>query len=62
VGELRDLGEDAVTIETYQYVMPRMQADAVAIIEDLMDPPSDALLPATASTGSTRLKRREKTA
>jgi hypothetical protein len=44
------------TIETYQHVMPSMQADAVAVIEGLMGPPRDALLPATASTGSTRLK------
>ena len=50
------------TIETYQHVMPSMQADAVAFIEHLMGPRRDALLPATTSTGSTRLKRREKTA
>jgi integrase len=50
------------TIETYQHVMPSMQADAVAVIEDLLGSPRQTLLPATASTGSTRLKRREKTA
>jgi hypothetical protein len=50
------------TIETYQHVMLSMQADAVAVIEDLLGSPHQTLLPATASTGSTRLKRREKTA
>jgi integrase len=50
------------TIETYQHVMPGMQADAAVVIEDLMGPPGEMLLPALASTGSTRLKRRENTA
>jgi integrase len=50
------------TIETYQHVMPGMQADAAVVVEDLMGPPGEMLLPALASTGSTRLKRRENTA
>jgi integrase len=49
------------TIETYQHVMPSMQADAAAVTQTLMSPTNDALLPASASTGSTRLKPRKNT-
>ena len=48
----------AFTIETYQHVMPGMQADAATIAESLMDAATTQLLPAATSTGSTRLKRR----
>jgi integrase len=34
------------TIETYQHVMPSMQADAVAVIEDLWGSPRQTLLSA----------------
>jgi integrase len=53
----------AFTIETYQHVMPGMQADAALTYQHLVAPTESAdLLPGAASTGSTRLKRREKTA
>jgi hypothetical protein len=52
----------AFTIETYQHLLPGMQADAAIVIEELPGPPRDALLPAAASTGSARLKRRKNTA
>ncbi len=42
------------TIETYQHVIPGMQADAARVFEQLVTPP--------ASTDRGRLKRREKTA
>ena len=48
----------AFTIETYQHVMPGMQADAATIAESLMTAATTQLLPAATSTGSTRLKRR----
>ena len=51
----------AFTIETYQHVMPGMQADAATVIEALLTPASRALLPATTSTASARLKHRKKT-
>jgi integrase len=50
------------TIETYQHVMPGMQADAAAVTEALLTPTTRALLPVTTSTASDRLKRRKKTA
>jgi integrase len=50
------------TIETYQHVMPGMQVDAAAVIEDLMGPPGETLLPAPRSTASARLKPRTNTA
>jgi integrase len=50
------------TIETYQHVMPGMQADAAIVIEELLGPPRDSLLPAAASTGSARWNRRKNTA
>jgi integrase len=49
----------AFAIETYQHVMPGLQAEAAAT---LLIPASPRLLPATTSTASARLKRREKTA
>jgi hypothetical protein len=49
----------AFTIETYQHVMPGMQADAAAVTEQLLTPASRGLLPATISTASARLKRRK---
>ena len=52
----------AFTIETYQHVMRGMQADAAAVVEELLTPPSRALLPAATSTASARLKRRKKMA
>jgi integrase len=51
----------AFTIETYQHVMPGMQADAATVIETLITPRRGMLLPAPTSTGSTRLKTRRKT-
>ncbi|MCZ7537191.1 MAG: site-specific integrase [Acidimicrobiia bacterium] len=47
------------TIETYQHVMPGMQAAAAATFEALMAPP---IPPATSSTGSDRRNTRRKTA
>jgi integrase len=47
----------AFTIETYQHVMPGMQADAASIAETLLAPAAQPR-PSTASTVSTRLKRR----
>lgn len=44
----------AFTIDTYQHVLPGMQADAARVFEDLVAP--------TPSTESARLKRREKIA
>ncbi len=44
----------AFTIDTYQHVLPGMQADAARVFEQLIAPDP--------STGSARLKRREKTA
>ena len=41
----------AFTIDTYQHVLPGMQADAARIFEDLVAP--------SPSTGSIRLNRRE---
>lgn len=49
----------AFTIDTYQHVLPGMQADAARLFEALIAP---AVLPAVASTGSGREKRRRKTA
>ena len=48
----------AFTIETYQHVMPGMQADAAAVAETLLTPAPRQLLPVTTSTASARLKRR----
>ena len=45
----------AFTIETYQHVMPGMQADAATVTEALLAPASRALLPAATSTASARL-------
>jgi integrase len=50
------------TIETYQHVMPGMQADATAVSETLLRPASPTLPPAATSTASTRLKHRQKLA
>ncbi len=47
------------TIDTYQHVLPGMQAEAARTFETLVAP---ALLPGSASTGDHRLKRRRKTA
>jgi integrase len=47
------------TIDTYQHVLPGMQAEAARTFETLVAP---AVLPGTASTGDHRLKRRRKTA
>jgi integrase len=47
----------AFTIETYQHVMPGMQADAATTAEALLAPTTTQPLPAATSTGSTRLKR-----
>jgi Phage integrase family len=52
----------AFTIETYQHVMPGMPAEAAAVAATLLTPASPRLLPATTSTASARLQRREKTA
>jgi integrase len=49
----------AFTIDTYQHVLPGMQADAARVFEQLIAP---QLLPAPISRERTRLKRREKTA
>ena len=46
----------AFTIETYQNVMPGMQADAAAIAETLITP-RDAASTGGHSTGTTRFKR-----
>ena len=47
------------TIDTYQHVMPGMQADAARVFERLVAP---GLLPATQTSEKTREKRRRKTA
>lgn len=53
----------AFTIETYQHVLPGMQADAARVVEELLGRAGASdLLPTPAPTGSSRLKRREKTA
>lgn len=44
----------AFTIETYQHMLPGMQADAARVFEQL-------IAPAAVSTGPARLKRRRKT-
>lgn len=49
----------AFTIDTYQHVLPGMQADAARVFEQLITPP---VPPGGGSTGSHRLKRRRKTA
>ena len=49
----------AFTIDTYQHVLPGMQADAARLFEALVAP---AVLPAVASTDTGREKRRRKTA
>jgi integrase len=48
----------AFTIETYQHVVPGMQADAASTAENLLAARPACLRPAPTSTGSTRLKRR----
>jgi len=50
---------EAFTIETYQHVMPGMQAKAASTFETLMAP---GVLPATGSTGPDRANTRKKTA
>jgi len=50
----------AFTTETYQHVMPGMQADAATVTEVLLTPASRALPTATTSTASARLKHRKK--
>ena len=47
------------TIETYQHVLPGMQADAARVFEQLIVP---AVLPSTQSPVEGREKRRKKTA
>ena len=47
------------TIETYQHVLPGMQADAARTFQTLIAP---GVLPAPGSTGSTRLNTRKNTA
>ena len=49
----------AFTIDTYQHVLPGMQADAAHVFEQLI---AAELPPAPTSREKTRLKRREKTA
>jgi integrase len=49
----------AFTIDTYQHVLPGMQADAARVFEQLI---AAALPPAPTSREKTRLKRREKIA
>jgi integrase len=49
----------AFTIDTYQHVLPGMQADAARVFEQLV---VSALPPAPTSREKTRLKPREKTA
>jgi integrase len=48
----------AFTIDTYQHVLPGMQADAARVFERLVAP---APLPADNQPGEARLKRRKKT-
>jgi integrase len=52
----------AFTIETYQHVMPGMQADAARVAETLLTPASPPTVPPATSTASARLKRRRNTA
>jgi integrase len=53
----------AFTIETYQHVMPGMQADAARVFEDLLSASTEPdLLPAEPKPVEAREKRREKTA
>ncbi len=47
------------TIETYQHVLPGMQASAARVFEQLV---ADGLLPAVPTSEKTREKRRQKTA
>ncbi len=49
----------AFTIDTYQHVLPGMQAQAARVFEQLVVP---GLLPATQTSEKTREKRRKKTA
>jgi hypothetical protein len=49
----------AFTIDTYQHVLPGMQADAARVFEQLIVGP---LLPKRQMTEKTREKRRRKTA
>ena len=49
----------AFTIDTYQHVLPGMQADAARIFEHLVV--GEDLLPAASAGRTTREKRREKT-
>jgi hypothetical protein len=49
----------AFTIDTYQHVLPGMQADAARVFEQLIAP---SAVPGDGSTGSDRLKGRRKTA
>jgi integrase len=49
----------AFTIDTYQHVLPGMQADDARVLEQLLAP---ALLPAVSGREKTRLKRRKNTA
>jgi integrase len=49
----------AFTIDTYQHVLPGMQADAARVFERLVAP---ELPPPPTRREKTRLKRREKTA
>ena len=49
----------AFTIDTYQHVLPGMQADAARVFERLVAP---ALLPGDQKSAKTREKRRKNTA
>jgi len=52
-------GHPAFTIETYQHVLPGMQADAARTFQQLLAP---ALRPSPSSREKTRRKSRENTA
>jgi Phage integrase family len=60
VSERRGHATPAFTIDTYQHVLPGMQADAARTFEQLLTPPP--LPPSRSSREKTRLQRRENTA
>jgi integrase len=59
VSERLGHGHPAFTIETYQHVLPGMQADAARVFEQLIAP---ELLPGTGTREKNREKRRKKSA
>jgi integrase len=59
VSERLGHGHPAFTIDTYQHVLPGMQATAARVFEQLVMP---GLLPGEPSREKTREKRRKKTA